>query len=52
MRRQVEGPFVEVNCATLRGAAGRALFAVSRTGKASINDAERLRKYLGRFGLD
>jgi transcriptional regulatory protein RtcR len=33
-------------------AAGRALFAVSRTRKASGNDADRLRKYLARFGLD
>lgn len=32
--------------------AGRALFAVSRTKKASSNDADRLRKYLARFGLD
>ncbi|MDQ7774677.1 MAG: RNA repair transcriptional activator RtcR family protein [Paracoccus aminovorans] len=33
-------------------AAGRRLFAVSRQGKASQNDADRLRKYLARFGLD
>jgi transcriptional regulatory protein RtcR len=32
-------------------AAGRELFAVSRTKKASGNDADRLRKYLARFGL-
>ena len=31
--------------------AGRALFAASRARKASHNDADRLRKYLGRFGL-
>ncbi|MBC8107175.1 MAG: sigma 54-interacting transcriptional regulator [Anaerolineae bacterium] len=31
--------------------AGRALFAVSRKQKESTNDADRLRKYLGRFGL-
>jgi transcriptional regulatory protein RtcR len=31
--------------------AGRELFAVSRTQKASSNDADRLRKYLARFGL-
>ncbi|MFT3765869.1 MAG: sigma 54-interacting transcriptional regulator [Minicystis sp.] len=31
--------------------AGRALFAVSRTKKSSVNDADRLRKYLARFGL-
>ncbi|WP_372073063.1 RNA repair transcriptional activator RtcR [Tistrella mobilis] len=33
-------------------AAGRALFAASRTRKAAPNDADRLRKYLARFGLD
>lgn len=33
-------------------AAGRTLFAASRTEKSSANDADRLRKYLGRFGLD
>ena len=32
-------------------AAGRALFAASRAAKASSNDADRLRKYLARFGL-
>jgi transcriptional regulatory protein RtcR len=32
--------------------AGRKLFAVSRTGKKQANDADRLRKYLARFGLD
>lgn len=31
--------------------AGRTLFAVSRTRKSSGNDADRLRKYLARFGL-
>jgi transcriptional regulatory protein RtcR len=33
-------------------AAGRELFAVSRMQRASTNDADRLRKYLARFGLD
>lgn len=33
-------------------AAGRRLFAASRAAKASRNDADRLRKYLDRFGLD
>ncbi len=32
--------------------AGRELFAVSRTQRASTNDADRLRKYLARFGLE
>lgn len=31
--------------------AGRELFAVSRTKRAKVNDADRLRKYLLRFGL-
>jgi transcriptional regulatory protein RtcR len=31
--------------------AGRELFAVSRQKKANPNDADRLRKYLARFGL-
>jgi transcriptional regulatory protein RtcR len=31
--------------------AGRRLFAASRSKKASPNDADRLRKYLARFGL-
>jgi transcriptional regulatory protein RtcR len=33
-------------------AAGRELFAVSRQKRAVANDADRLRKYLVRFGLD
>lgn len=32
--------------------AGRRLFGVSRQEKAKANDADRLRKYLGRFGLE
>jgi len=32
--------------------AGRTLFAASRARRSSANDADRLRKYLGRFGLD
>lgn len=32
-------------------AAGRTLFAASRVKKRSANDADRLRKYLDRFGL-
>ena len=31
--------------------AGRRLYDVSRTRKKSPNDADRLRKYLSRFGL-
>nr|WP_315379798.1 sigma 54-interacting transcriptional regulator [uncultured Sphingomonas sp.] len=32
--------------------AGRALFAASRSRRSSANDADRLRKYLARFGLE
>lgn len=32
--------------------AGRRLFGASRSRKASANDADRLRKYLGRFGVE
>jgi transcriptional regulatory protein RtcR len=32
--------------------AGRGLYAASRLQKKSANDADRLRKYLARFGLD
>ncbi len=32
-------------------AAGRTLFAASRAAKTSTNDADRLKKYLARFGL-
>ncbi|EDM76642.1 sigma-54 dependent transcriptional regulator RtcR [Plesiocystis pacifica SIR-1] len=32
-------------------AAGRALFSASRARRRSVNDADRLRKYLARFGL-
>ena len=32
--------------------AGRLLFSASRRQKTSANDADRLRKYLARFGLD
>ena len=39
-----------VESATLSDA-GRTLFAVSRTGRNRINDADRLRKYLARFEL-
>jgi len=31
--------------------AGRELFAATRKNKSSVNDADRLRKYLARFGL-
>lgn len=41
-------------CASTRslGEAGRVLFAESRKKKGSVNDSDRLRKYLARFGLE
>jgi transcriptional regulatory protein RtcR len=38
-------------CASL-SEAGRQLFAASRKQRSSTNDADRLRKYLAKFGLD
>jgi transcriptional regulatory protein RtcR len=32
--------------------AGRILFSVSRTSRKTVNDADRLKKYLARFNLD
>jgi len=50
-RIQLEG-VLQVCCeASSLSEAGRRLFAVSRTQKASTNDADRLRKFLARFGL-
>jgi transcriptional regulatory protein RtcR len=61
-REQVEAldPFDRVQLAHVVGTcrksrslseAGRSLFAVSRSHRASSNDADRLRKYLARFDL-
>ncbi len=41
---------VAQGCGSL-AAAGRELFAVSRTQRTSVNDADRVRKYLARHGL-
>ena len=38
-------------CASI-SSAGRKLFSVSRQTKASVNDTDRLKKYLFRFGLE
>jgi transcriptional regulatory protein RtcR len=38
-------------CSTI-SEAGRTLFAASRSRRTSVNDADRLRKYLARFGLE
>ncbi|MFO0697263.1 MAG: RNA repair transcriptional activator RtcR [Polyangiales bacterium] len=48
---QLEDVLSVVTSAESLSAAGRALFAESRRRKSSVNDADRLRKYLARFGL-
>ena len=51
---RVQLSFVLDVCSTSRSLseAGRKLFAASRMKRASTNDADRLRKYLMRFGLE
>ncbi len=51
-RAQLETVLRTCRASPSLSAAGRALFAVSRAEKSSANDADRLRKYLARFGLD
>ncbi|NKI98825.1 RNA repair transcriptional activator RtcR [Novosphingobium sp. SG707] len=50
---RVQLAYVVQTCASARSLseAGRRLFAASREKRASTNDADRLRKYLARFGL-
>ncbi len=50
-RIQLEGVLQVCRDSSSLSEAGRRLFAVSRTQKASTNDADRLRKFLARFGL-
>lgn len=50
-RMQLENVIAICRQAKSLSAAGRELFDVSRLGRASVNDADRLRKYLARFGL-
>ncbi|EGD8246994.1 sigma 54-dependent transcriptional regulator [Shigella boydii] len=50
-RMQLEHVIAICRQAKSLSATGRQLFDVSRQGKASVNDADRLRKYLARFGL-
>lgn len=50
-RRQLETVLEVCRCSASLSEAGRELFAVSRLKKANPNDADRLRKYLARFGL-
>jgi transcriptional regulatory protein RtcR len=50
---RVQLAYVVETCRTSRSLSdtGRKLFAASRAKRASTNDADRLRKYLSRFGL-
>ena len=50
-RAQLEAVLAVCARAPSLSAAGRELFAVSRTRKRSTNDADRLRKYLAKHGL-
>ena len=51
---RVQLAFVVETCRASRSLSdsGRKLFAASRAKRASTNDADRLRKYLARFGID
>jgi transcriptional regulatory protein RtcR len=51
-RVQLEDVLSVCQSARSLSAAGRELFAASRSERTSVNDADRLRKYLNRFGLD
>ncbi|ANJ71059.1 RNA repair transcriptional activator RtcR [Ralstonia insidiosa] len=51
-RMQLENVIATCRKSASLSDAGRRLFDVSRTEKAKANDADRLRKYLARFGLD
>ncbi len=50
-RRQLETVIEVCRRSASLSEAGRELFAVSRQKTANPNDADRLRKYLARFGL-
>lgn len=51
-RVQLEDVLAVCRVSPTLSAAGRALFDRSRARKQSVNDADRLRKYLARFGLE
>jgi transcriptional regulatory protein RtcR len=51
-RVQLEHVVAVARAARSLSEAGRMLFSASRRQKTSANDADRLRKYLARFGLD
>lgn len=50
-RVQLEDVITVCNQSKNLSEAGRLLFAVSREKKNNTNDADRLRKYLARYGL-
>jgi transcriptional regulatory protein RtcR len=51
-RVQLEGVLAVCERSRSLSAAGRDLFARSRAERRSVNDADRLRKYLARFGIE
>lgn len=51
-RAQLEDVLTVCQSAKSLSEAGRELFAFSRAQRTSTNDADRLRKYLARFGID
>ncbi len=51
-RQQLESVIQVCRQSANLSAAGRKLFAASRAARSSPNDADRLRKYLARFGLN
>lgn len=50
-RMQLQSVISVCRCAGTLSEAGRVLFGVSRAKRATVNDADRLRKFLARFGL-
>ncbi|MFW6337175.1 MAG: hypothetical protein ACOC3G_08600 [Phycisphaeraceae bacterium] len=51
-RVQLAGVIRTCRGSTSLSDAGRKLFAVSRQQRSTVNDADRLRKYLTKWGLD
>jgi transcriptional regulatory protein RtcR len=51
-RMQLESVIAVCQRSTSAADAGRKLFAITRQQRSSLNDSDRLRKYLARFGLD
>jgi transcriptional regulatory protein RtcR len=51
-RLQLQAVIAVCQRSTSAADAGRKLFAATRQKRSSVNDSDRLRKYLARFGLD